>query len=1514
MARVDATDFDHLRAWNGEQSRAFEEVSYQLLKHTVPGGTRAIRTGNPDGGVEWYVTLPDGSEWGWQAKHVHGIDALLNAMTDSVQRVAKERPTLRKLTFVISSNLGTSKAPRKGKPIKSQREKYDDKITVWQNTIPGADKIEFELIQESDLLAELAKPEHRGRRWFWWGDVVLGHDWLEDHYQQQVAAASEKYRPDLQVDIPIQEDLLALGFDQTIQTTFNRLLRDVVSAVADVHVWTKDEDEAVAALYQAVQDTAAALRSTVEALALQADDEPATLAPLRTQIKACQQAIYAAEEHERERQAAWRKLSADERKNASEPSDNMSGYGIRGLTSAIGALTSWLGSSVGRSFLRQTYFLTGQAGSGKTHLLLDATRRALDAGRPAVFLAGAQFGQGNLWASMADQLGLEAVGKNVLLEAMDAAGEAASTSGSRFVIFIDALNETPTADFWRVHLPALRAAVEQYSHVALVVSCRDTYRELVLEGTEGSHYFRRSHPGFAEREVEATQKYFAHYKLPAPKIPLLTPEFTLPLFLRLYCESLSQPEADPIPDGHQGRVAIFERYLAAKIATVARRFRPGATSGYELNAARTLVRRVLDGLLDELSRIGQESMSAEAAEAVVRTALGDVGAEATRVVGLLQEEGVLTRERLYLGKGRYGDGVRIVFQAFADFLLLKRRLALSDDPLNDAAVKTWLTDECSWGITEAATILFPEMYDVELPDLLGIELGDEPEDADEDRAARDQHYRARQLYESLVTNLPYRDSQAISQRTIDLLNDVQPYMHRPEFFQVLFMLAPQPGNRLNGDGLHSYLLQAHMPERDSDFGFATYHELSEGFSPAARLARWAAAGPYPTYDPEVVELACIPLCWLLSSSNRFMRDWVTKALVQLLRGHLDVMRVLFERFWAVDDPYVVQRVVAIAYGALLRSTPAQADQAKALAEAVHTQVFARPMRPDELLLDAARGITRWAVAHQLLPDSALDEARRPYGLKLPGNPPTEATLDAKYGWREGQPDNESYSAIHSSVLSMGDFGHYVVESGMHNFSRYRFGQEYHESRRGEPRFIKSKWAKFVASLTKEQQDALDDWLRNPEQSKLSRFKFMMRGEEDPLTDEQYELLDAAFVYPKPVNDDYPSDVARRWVFRRTLSLGWTPKLFGAQDRTLGQGVRGSESHKSERWGKKYQWMAYHELLARVADNFQSSRRFDDSEPYEGLHQITAERELDPSLPPLDFRAFSEDEAARVTAWNPPLIQLEEWPPGRLHFKQYQGDVLRFLADTATEPTVAGSLFVRDQEGNDWVVLDSYMKQVDPLADKSWRGLQETIALDTVLITAGEAKAFLAAVPDKPRFEIHDLIDSHGHIDCCYIGEVGRTGPTCGHRHDQPRQVSMDGKPFQVVPTVEQYTWEGNILDCSISESASTVLPSTFLQQAAGLSFDMRGPSWLDADGTPVFTYYEEPGNSSRALLVRATFLREFLTIHKLELVVLHWFQRLELSERHNGKHPQVQSSIEARLGPDLAVRAGKPRREEHDLT
>jgi hypothetical protein len=78
----------------------------------------------PDGGVEWYAKLTDGIEWGWQAKHVQGIDALLTAMTESVKRVVLERPQLVKLIFVVSWNLATS---TRGRTRVSQRQKYETK-------------------------------------------------------------------------------------------------------------------------------------------------------------------------------------------------------------------------------------------------------------------------------------------------------------------------------------------------------------------------------------------------------------------------------------------------------------------------------------------------------------------------------------------------------------------------------------------------------------------------------------------------------------------------------------------------------------------------------------------------------------------------------------------------------------------------------------------------------------------------------------------------------------------------------------------------------------------------------------------------------------------------------------------------------------------------------------------------------------------------------------------------------------------------------------------------------------------------------------------------------------------------------------------------------------------------------------------------------------------------------------------------------------------------------------------
>jgi len=70
------TEFGSIRAWDGSQHRAFEELCYQL-RDPAPAKAELIKTGDPDGGLEWYVRHhSNGVEWGWQAKYSFDIETV----------------------------------------------------------------------------------------------------------------------------------------------------------------------------------------------------------------------------------------------------------------------------------------------------------------------------------------------------------------------------------------------------------------------------------------------------------------------------------------------------------------------------------------------------------------------------------------------------------------------------------------------------------------------------------------------------------------------------------------------------------------------------------------------------------------------------------------------------------------------------------------------------------------------------------------------------------------------------------------------------------------------------------------------------------------------------------------------------------------------------------------------------------------------------------------------------------------------------------------------------------------------------------------------------------------------------------------------------------------------------------------------------------------------------------------------------------------------------------------------
>jgi hypothetical protein len=447
-------------------------------------------------------------------------------------------------------------------------------------------------------------------------------------------------------------------------------------------------------------------------------------------------------------------------------------------------------------------------------------------------------------------------------------------------------------------------------------------------------------------------------------------------------------------------------------------------------------------------------------------------------------------------------------------------------------------------------------------------------------------------------------------------------------------------------------------------------------------------------------------------------------------------------------------------------------------------------------------------------------------------------------------------------------------------------------------------------LTPEQRARLELPLQGQSSGTFDRLKSTRSRLSAGLTPEQSQLYQESFRRPRRhsfQDNAYPADRAKRWVFMRVLRLGWTPKEFGKEDRNLGRGGSG-RAHKAERWGKKYQWIAYHELLARVADNFHTARQYTDHQNYEGLHQIIGDREIDPSLPPVPFHQLFEPERGNDT-WRPSTVTIPQWPPAPINFQQIGGSLTRFINDIGSEPTLDRVVLIEDSTGEPWVLLDATIDQGDPGADKPWLGLQQHFYLNSWFVPAPDSARALRHLPGIIRAGHHDLVDDHGHVDCCYVGEIGWSPHRCGHRHAELVEVDVVGKPVQMANTVENYLWEGSTYDCSIGDSVSATLPSTFIQSRSAITWDERGPSWW-ADGQVIFTNcLRSDRDRQRGFLVRASWLCAFMKAHNVELVAaastLRWRLTADHRRHSDGHDPEQDDRLDVyaavRVDSDLAL-------------
>ena len=138
----------------------------------------------------------------------------------------------------------------------------------------------------------------------------------------------------------------------------------------------------------------------------------------------------------------------------------------------------------------------------------------------------------------------------------------------------------------------------------------------------------------------------------------------------------------------------------------------------------------------------------------------------------------------------------------------------------------------------------------------------------------------------------------------------------------------------------------------------------------------------------------------------------------------------------------------------------------------------------------------------------------------------------------------------------------------------------------------------------EQVEQLENKLKNELESALGKLRSTLTTEHLVEVNDILQARSQAF----DGRPHFDLNLIQRYVFWRVFDLGWTTKRFGKFDGV--QMSYGREASKPERIGKKYQWIAYHEILAYIADHYQY-REDEDNQAYEGPWQEFL-RDIDPS--------------------------------------------------------------------------------------------------------------------------------------------------------------------------------------------------------------------------------------------------------------------------------------------------------------
>ena len=668
-------------------------------------------------------------------------------------------------------------------------------------------------------------------------------------------------------------------------------------------------------------------------------------------------------------------------------------------------------SKTEKTMLRcKSAIITGDMGTGKSQLLATAAKRMVDSGRPVLLLLGQTFiSDESIEAQIMNNLEGVSFDQNFesLVSVMDEKGE---LLGEDAIILIDAINESKSRDAWKNGLNRIIATLEQYVHVKLIISLITGFEELtlsqdILDKKDSGQIAMIRHTGLADESPARIYEFLSSFGIPFSPEYYLHSEMTNPLFLTWFCSTYDGEE--------QGLLTLIDKVLKQADQEGSK----GAGLSETVGLLKPLIYEMLDvagnGTITKRELFGLNSWSLYGVVNKIS------------YLNAIERAGVLTsfvreqEEHYYIG-----------YNLLEDYLKAARIVdrEQSKEKITKFCEKELLDIDDAGNINnygnESIFVMVASLYAMKYGDEL-VELIDKVEDNWDKNCLIDDYY----------SSFIWRSSHITYDNFFEMINKYP--ADRRRVWDVFIENSVKEKSDLNALGLTKLLNQYPMNKRDLLWTMVI-NDFDEN-NRMISLAHYIEAGnTLDGMSDNKAFLLTITYTWMLSSSNRNLRDRVSKAVIEVLKDHFSVCVKLLELFKDVNDPYILQRLYGIVFGAVMKRKNEDFIVFKNLAQWVYKEVFDKEMiYPDILLRDYARLIVeRYAAEYpEELETIQLQKVKPPYKSE-----PIPVVEEIDYG-DDKYRDSGLWPLLFSMKFDLmvkgvglyGDFGRYVFQSALEDF-------------------------------------------------------------------------------------------------------------------------------------------------------------------------------------------------------------------------------------------------------------------------------------------------------------------------------------------------------------------------------------------------------------------------------------------------------------------------------------------------